>query len=64
MAPAQPGEPAEIPIGGDPLASGLDGERGQVRVGYEVPLRAGGQAEPLEDFPVTGAGRDNHGIRL
>jgi hypothetical protein len=60
MPPAKPGEAAEVAIGRDPFAAGLDGERGEVGVGNEVSLRAGIAALALEDVPVPWAGHHGH----
>lgn len=64
MAPAKAREAAEIAIGGDPLAAGLDRQRREIGIRHQVALGAGAQTEALEDLPVTRAGRDDHGGRL
>jgi hypothetical protein len=46
-------EPAEVAVGGDPLASRLDRQRGEVGVGRQVALDARRPTEAGEDVPVA-----------
>src|SRR5689334_20604481 len=52
VPPAQPRETRVVSIGGDPFAPVLDRQRGMIRVGNEIALGAGGEAELREDLPV------------
>src|ERR1700724_2483816 len=64
MAPAQFREPAEAAVGGDPLASRLDGECGEIGVGNQIAFRARPDAETGEDRPVPRSGSYRHAVRL
>src|SRR4029453_932011 len=64
MAPSQAGEPAEVAIRGDPIASRLDRQRGEVGIRYQIAFDARGPAESREDVPVAAAGLDRHAVRL
>ena len=64
MPPPQAGEAAVVAVGRDPLAAGLDRERGEVGVSHEVALRVGLAAEAREERPVSGPGLDGNGVRV
>src|SRR5262249_48092737 len=56
MPDAKPREAAIVAVGRDPLAAGLDRERGEIRVGNEVAARTDLLAEAREDRPVMRSG--------
>src|SRR3990172_7246233 len=58
MAPPEAYEPAEVPIGGDPFAARFDCEGGEIGVGHEIAFHVTLAAEPAEDIPMPGPGRD------
>ena len=64
MPPAQTVEAAEVAVRGDPLAAGFDGERSEVGIRDEIALRAGVDAQSLEDLPVSRTRGQQNGIRL
>jgi hypothetical protein len=56
------GEAREVPVVGDPFASRLDRQRGEVRVGHEVPRRVRRRAELPEQLEVTSSGSDHDAV--
>jgi len=64
MHPSKSGEPSEITVGRDELASGLDRECRQPRIGDQIPAGATIATEPLKDFPMTRAWRYGQSVWL
>lgn len=62
VAPPKAGEAREVAIGGDQLAAGLDRERGEERVGDEVPTGAAVAAGSNEQIPVALTRRESDGV--
>ena len=60
MPPAQIREPGVVAVRRDELATRLDRERRQERIGYEVSARGHGTAKPREDLPVSRTGLDRY----
>src|SRR5712692_7965899 len=63
MAPAKACEAAVIPVCRDPLAAGLDCDRGKVGVGRQVAASRRFPAETLEDGPMTRPWLNRNSIR-
>lgn len=59
MAPLEAGESTVVPVGRYPLTSGFDGESRQIGIGNQIPLYAARTAEPCENIPMPGAGRND-----
>jgi hypothetical protein len=64
MPDAQTSEAAVIAVGGEPLTAGLNRKRGEVRIGNQVPARAGVGAHAGEDRPVSRSGREQRCVWL
>src|SRR6266852_5092720 len=64
MPPAEPREPAVVPISSDPLAARLDRQCGEIRVSDEVARYARDRTEVGEDFPMPCTRSDRNGVRL
>src|SRR5687767_14755694 len=64
MAGTEPLETAVVAVRGDPFASGLDREGGEIRVGNEIAAGAGLRAEVGEDRPVARARCEDGSVRL
>lgn len=63
MSPAETRKTREVPVSGDPLTAGLDGQGRQVSVGDDIPLRPGLPAQLLEDVPMASPWGDDHRVR-
>lgn len=64
MDEPQTGKATVVAIGGRPCAAALERQRGEVRVGNEVPARADRKRHLPEELPVPSAGRDRNCVRL
>jgi len=62
MAPLKAGEPSVVAVGGDPLASGFDGQGGEVSVRDKVALCVCFSTQASEDCPMTLAGLYPHAV--
>jgi len=62
MTPPQTGETGIVAVGGDPFASALDGQGGQVGVGNPISLRLCAPAKVAENAPVSRARCDHHAL--
>ena len=63
-SPAKAIEPGKVPVGGDPFAAVLDGQRREPGVLDEVSVCPGPAAQIDENRPMASAGLNNLAIRL
>jgi hypothetical protein len=64
MAPAEPLEPCEVAIDRGKLTAGLNGQRGDERIGDQVTVCPAVAAQAGKDRPVSRAGADHDAVRL
>jgi hypothetical protein len=63
MTPAQTLEAREVAVGGDDLASGFDGQRGEKGIRYQISPRANFPAKPRKDVPnAAGQAAPSHNV--